>query len=80
VGLGAGVGGVLLDFISWPTGENIKTAADIPPEVLTNLALLAGPLVASAFVPFYFCIQHYDIDRERHGEIRLALAARDSPV
>ena len=72
-GAGVAVGGVLLDLIAWPTGEGIKTAADIPAETLTHLAILAGPLVASAFIPFYWFIQHYNIDRERHAEIRNAL-------
>jgi hypothetical protein len=40
------VGGVLLDLIAWPTGDAIRTAGDVPPETLTHLAILAGPVVA----------------------------------
>jgi Na+/melibiose symporter-like transporter len=75
-GAGIAVGGVLLDLIAWPTGDTIRTAADVPPETLTQLAVLAGPVVASAAVPFFYCIRHYRIDRKRHGDIRAALSGR----
>jgi len=73
-GVGIAIGGVLLDVIAWPTGDTIRTAADVPPETLTYLAILAGPVVASAAVPFFYCIRHYRIDRKRHASIRQALA------
>ncbi|NKB99635.1 MAG: hypothetical protein GKR90_14225 [Pseudomonadales bacterium] len=72
-GTGVAVGGLMLDLIDWPTGAAVETAADVPPEVLTHLALLAGPLVAGCFVPFYLCIRNYDISRARFHEIRQSL-------
>jgi GPH family glycoside/pentoside/hexuronide:cation symporter len=72
-GLGSGIGGVLLDVIAWPTGENIKTAQDIPTDTLFQLAVIGGPMVALSFFPFYYAIRAYSLDRKRHAEILAAL-------
>ena len=72
-GLGSGIGGVLLDVIAWPTGENIRTSQDIPTETLFQLAVIGGPMVALSFFPFYYAIRSYNLDRKRHAEILKAL-------
>ena len=45
-GIGAFLGGIGLDLISWPRGAHIQSAADIPPDTLTWLGLIYGPIVA----------------------------------
>lgn len=68
-GLGTLVAGIALDVIGWPTGEGVKTAADIPADVLFNLGLLYGPIVAGFAVVSVWCYNHYDLTREKHQKI-----------
>lgn len=68
-GFGNFIGGLGLDIISWPTGPEIQTAADIPPETLTHLGLLFGPVVAAFAIISLWCYTHYHLTRERHAEI-----------
>ena len=75
-GIGIAVAGILIDLIAWPTGPTIRTAADIPADTLTLLAVIAGPLVVVALSPVFYCIRQYKIDRTRHAEIQIALNQR----
>ena len=68
-GFGSAIAGIGLDVIRWPTGENIRTAADIPPETITNLGIFFGPCVAGFAVVSVWCYGHYKLDRQRHQEI-----------
>ncbi len=68
-GLGTLVAGITLDLINWPTGPDIKTAADIPPDTLISLGLLYGPIVAGFAVVSVWCYNHYDLTREKHQQI-----------
>lgn len=68
-GFGTFIGGVGLDLIAWPRGVNIKTAADIPLETLTNLGILYGPVVAAFAVIAVWCYTHYKLDAKRHAEL-----------
>ncbi len=77
-GFGNFIGGVGLDVISWPRGTEIQTAADIPPETITNLGLLFGPFVATFAVISLWCYSHYKLTRTRHEEILTALRDRRS--
>jgi GPH family glycoside/pentoside/hexuronide:cation symporter len=75
-GFGNFIGGVGLDIIEWPTGPDIQTAADIPPETLVNLGLLYGPIVAAFAIVSLWCYTHYHLTRERHAEILVELRKR----
>ncbi len=75
-GFGNFIGGIGLDVIEWPTGTEIKTAADIPPDTLINLGLLYGPVVAAFAVVSIWCYSHYHLTRERHTEILETLRSR----
>ena len=75
-GFGAVIAGWALEFIDWPTGSDIRTAADVPPETLMNLGLFYGPLIASlGFISVIFYTQ-YRLTPERHAEMLEELAVR----
>ena len=76
VGIGTAISGVALDLIQWPTGDNIRTAVDVPEEVLFKLAMIGGPLLALGFVPAIWCFSHYTLDQRRHASILRQLEAR----
>lgn len=45
-GIGTLLAGIGLDLIDWPTGVDVQSAADIPPDTLIWLGLIYGPVVA----------------------------------
>ncbi|MCY3838239.1 MAG: MFS transporter [Gammaproteobacteria bacterium] len=75
-GFGNFIGGLGLDIISWPTGTQIQSAADVPAETIVHLGLLYGPVVAGFSVISVWCYLHYDLTRARHAEILRELNAR----
>jgi len=75
-GVGAAISGVALDLIHWPVGEHVKTAADIPPDTLFMLAMIAGPGLAIGLLPALWCFNHYTLDRQRHADILSKLEER----
>ncbi len=73
-GIGSFIAGVGLDVINWPRGEHIRSAADIPPETLANLAMLYGPIVAGfAVFSVLFTVQ-CKMNRADHESIVEQLA------
>jgi Na+/melibiose symporter-like transporter len=74
-GVGSMVAGFALTLISWPTGPEIKTAADVPADTLVWLGLIYGPIVAGFAVVCVYCLSKYDITKARHAEIVLELQA-----
>ncbi len=74
--IGLGVAGPALDLIRWPTGAEIRTAADIPPETITHLGIFYGPCVAGFAVVSVWCFTKYRLNRQRHAEILEALRTR----
>lgn len=75
-GFGAVIAGWGLEFINWPTGSEIRTAADVPPETLLNLGLFYGPLIASlGFISVWFYTQ-YRLTPEIHAGMLVELAKR----
>jgi Na+/melibiose symporter-like transporter len=75
-GFGAAVGGVTLDLIHWPTGAGIRTAADIPPDVLFKLAMIGGPGLAIGLFPALWCFNHYTLNHHRLASIHAEIGAR----
>ena len=67
-------------MIDWPTGEHIKTAADVSSDTLLSLAMIGGPTVALSFIPFYGFIRHYDLDRRRLRQIQSDIEQRRSEI
>ncbi len=78
-GIGGAVAGFALDLINWPKGEAVR-AADIPPDTLFLLAMIAGPGLALGYIPAIWCFSHYRLDRHKHHSIVTALDARHSKI
>ncbi len=76
VGLGTIIAGFGLEVIDWPTGADVRSAADIPPETLVHLGILYGPFVALFGLFCCWCYAHYKLTRERHNEILVELRRR----
>ena len=75
-GFGAVIAGWGLEFINWPTGPEIRTAADVPAETLINLGLFYGPMIASlGFISVWFYTQ-YRLTPQLHAEMLVELAER----
>ena len=75
-GFGGLIAGIGLDLINWPTGAEIRTAADVAPETLTNLGLLFGPGVAVFGFTAVWLYTRYQLNREQHAEILRQLRVR----
>ena len=75
-GFGNIIAGFALDLISWPRGSHVRTAADVPPETITELGMVYGPLVAAFGFLSIWCYTHYRLTRERHAEILQILEQR----
>ncbi|MEZ7979649.1 MAG: MFS transporter [Myxococcota bacterium] len=76
MGIGAILSGFALDFIAWPRGSDIQTAADIPAETLFDLGIIYGPIFGIFGLVAAWCFSNYRLSRERHAEILGALAER----
>ncbi len=75
-GFGAVIAGWALEIINWPTGSEIRTAADVPPETLMNMGLFYGPMIASlGFISVLFYMG-YRLTPKRHAEMLVELADR----
>ena len=75
-GIGGAISGFVLDLISWPKGDDVQTAADIPADMLFQLSMVAGPALAIGFLPAIWCFMHYRLDRGEHQSIVRELEAR----
>lgn len=79
-GMGSFVAGIALDLISWPRGQAIRTAADVPPETIFHLGLVYGPMVLGFSVVTFWCYSKYRLTRERHADILAELRRRRQPA
>ena len=75
-GFGTLIGGVGLDIIGWPRGEDVGVRVEVSPETLVDLGILYGPVVAGFSLVAIWCFTRYDLTRARHARIRAALLAR----
>lgn len=78
-GIGSFVGGLALNLIDWPTGPDIRTAADIDPDAIVQLGLLVGPGIGVAALISLWCFAFYRLSRDRHARI-LEQLARQRPA
>ena len=75
-GVGAALGGVVLDLIHWPRGAAVRTAANIPHDTLFNLSMIAGPGVVIGIFPAILLWRRYTLDKRRHIEVLEQLRAQ----
>jgi GPH family glycoside/pentoside/hexuronide:cation symporter len=75
-GLGNFVGGFLLDAIGFPRGAEQAVVDAVPEQKVLLLGLLQGPGLMILYLGGVTFLARYRISRERHREIRAALAAR----
>ncbi len=75
-GIGNIISGFALDLIDWPRGDQIRTAADVPPETIVSLGMVYGPYVAAFGFVSVWCYTHYHLTKERHEEILVELTRR----
>ena len=74
--LGSLLAGLMLSIINWPTGETVKSAADIAPETIVSLGVASGPLAACLAIPGLVCLLGYNLNRARVAEIQRLVALR----
>jgi glycoside/pentoside/hexuronide:cation symporter, GPH family len=74
-GVGVFVSGMMLAFVAFPAHA---TRANVPPEVLRNLALVYVPSMIGIYVLTIACMSFYRIDRTAH-EANLARLAASGP-
>jgi len=72
-GIGAFIAGLTVEFIGF---DRVTTIADVTPDMLSRLALYVGPGLSVIVLISAYIFSHYDIDAERHRQIRATLASR----
>ena len=75
-GIGSFAGGLGLNLIDWPTGPDVRTAADIDPQTIVQLGLLIGPGLSVAALIALWCFAWYRLTRDNHAAILKQLAQR----
>jgi GPH family glycoside/pentoside/hexuronide:cation symporter len=76
--LGSFFAGIFLEWINWPVGSEVRTAADIPADTLLQLAVVSGPVVSLLAIPGILCLRGYKLNRGRLVEIQNELQANAS--
>ena len=74
--LGSYLAGLTLVWIGWPSGEAVRTAADIPADTLLSLAILSGPVAALLALPGLACLRGYRLNRTQLEAIQTALRGK----
>ena len=72
-GLGTLIGGLALDVIQFPVGA---APGAVDAATVFNLGAVYGPMLGVFVVFTVYCLMHYRLTEERHGEIMAALAER----
>ena len=67
VGVGYFFAGILLKIIAFPTQTDIS---EIPPETISKLGFIGGPLLMAIYLISIYFIIKYPITKQRHNEIR----------
>jgi len=73
--LGTLIAGILLSLIAFPTETAV---GDVPPDIITKLGLIYGPVVFLIWMGVILSISRYRISRSRHQEMLEQLAG-DGP-
>lgn len=73
--LGSYLAGLVLVLIDWPVGSGVRTALDVPGEVLLLLAIWSGPVTSLLALPGLICLRGYRLNRSRLKAIQEELRA-----
>jgi len=76
--LGSLLAGQSLKWIGWPTGDQVRSAADIPHDTVLQLAIIAGPLTSLLVVPGVLCLLGYKLNRAELVRIQSQLPSHQS--
>ncbi len=71
--LGPFLAGLALAAISWPSGADVRTAADVAEPTRLALAVVWGPVSTLLAIPGLLCLRGYRLNRARLREIQAAL-------
>ena len=71
--LGSVLAGQILTWIGWPVGQVIKSADDLPREMVIELAVAWGPIASLLAIPGLLCLRGYKLNRRNVAEIKAAL-------
>jgi Na+/melibiose symporter-like transporter len=69
--LGTLIAGILLSLVAFPTETAV---GDVPPDIITKLGLIYGPVVFLIWMGVILFISRYRISRSRHQEMLKQLA------
>jgi len=75
-GFGAVIAGIGLEIIDWPTGPEIRTAADVSSQTIVELGLFYGPIIASLGLISVWFYTGYKLTPERHADMLGELESR----
>jgi len=78
--LGSLLAGQSLKWIDWPTGETVRSAADIPQDTVLQLAIIAGPLTSLLVIPGVLCLKGYRLNRAELARIQSQLPSHQSSI
>ncbi len=71
--LGSYLAGLVLVWIDWPVGADIRGPTDIAEDVRLQLAIWSGPLAALLALPGLLCLRGYRLNRRKLQAIQAAL-------
>lgn len=77
-GLGTLLAGRILEYLDWPSGSEVRSAADIPADVVFEMAFVSGPVVSLLVIPAVLCLRGYTLNRSRLAEIQAELRTRNA--
>jgi Na+/melibiose symporter-like transporter len=69
------IGGIVIDLIRFPLGSDVKPGT-VDPEIIWQLGFAFGPAVAILPLFTIWLVTRYEIDRDRHNEILVAISKR----
>ena len=71
--LGSYLAGLVLVWIDWPVGVDIRGPADVAQDVRLELAIWSGPVTALLALPGLVCLRGYMLNRRKLEAIQAAL-------
>jgi len=73
--LGSLLAGWALTWVDWPTADSIRTAADIPQDIVLQMAIITGPITSLLAIPGALCLLGYRLNRAELSQIQSQLVS-----